>query len=84
MTICGSFFLIPLPILNSDRKLLPSCKKKKYFDSNKKLPKAEMQDEEQQLIASSKKELNGTSNTMIAEMLSITIGKSVTYKKNNS
>jgi hypothetical protein len=51
------FFLIPLPILNS---LQESCclqqKKKVRLSRNKKLPKVAMQDEEQQLIAASKKE----------------------------
>ncbi|MBC5840163.1 hypothetical protein H8R23_01995 [Flavobacterium sp. F-380] len=61
------------PITNAEfttGKLLPS-KAKKYVDFEQEIAKAAMQDEEQQLTASSKRiRENGITNTMIAEVLS--------------
>ena len=61
------------PITNAEfetGKLLP-LKSKKYFDFEQEITKAEMQAEDQQLIASSIRiKENGITNVMIAEMLS--------------
>jgi hypothetical protein len=61
------------PITNTEfetGKLLP-VKTKKYFDFEQEITKAEMQNEEQQLIVSSIRiKENGVTNAMIAEMLS--------------
>lgn len=61
------------PVTNTEfetGKLLP-LKSKKYFDFEQEITKAEMQNEEQQLIASSIRiKENGITNAMIAEMLS--------------
>ena len=69
------------PITNAEfstGKLLPS-KAKKHVDFEQEIAKATMQDEEQQLIASSKRiRENGITNTMIAEMLSYNDRK-ITY-----
>jgi hypothetical protein len=76
-------WFLSYPITNTEFETgkLP-CKTKSILISSE-ITKAEMQNEEQQLIISSIRIKENGVMTMIAEMLSIIIEKSVTFEKNN-